>query len=143
MMEKRKNQALTRGEEEIMQLLWKLGEGNVNDLLAAMNEPKPKYTTVATFLKILEEKRFVARKPNGRGYSYYPIVEKSAYAQRVMTSVLGSYFDGSLVQLVSFFSKRESIPMHEMEEIAEIIRTAKDEQRAEPQDESRDGQQAE
>lgn len=127
MMEKTKKQALTRGEEEIMQLLWRLGEANVNDLLAEMSEPKPKYTTVATFLKILEDKAFVARKPNGRGYSYYPLVEKETYAQQVMTSVLGSYFDGSLVQLVSFFSKRESIPAKEMEEIAEIIRAAKNE----------------
>ncbi len=129
MMAKRKNEALTRGEEEIMQLLWKLGEANVNDLLAEMTEPKPKYTTVATFLKILEDKQYVARKPNGRGYSYYPLVEKSDYADRLMTSVLGNYFDGSLVQLVSFFSKRESIPLDEMNEIEAIIRAARAEEK--------------
>lgn len=128
-MAKRKNEALTRGEEEIMQLLWKLGEANVNDLLAEMTEPKPKYTTVATFLKILEDKQYVARKPNGRGYSYYPLVEKSDYADRLMTSVLGNYFDGSLVQLVSFFSKRESIPLDEMNEIEAIIRAARAEEK--------------
>lgn len=128
MMAKRKSEALTRGEEEIMQLLWRLGEGNVNDLLAGMPEPKPKYTTVATFLKILEEKAYVARKPNGRGYSYYPLVEKADYADRLMTSVLGNYFDGSLVQLVSFFSRREAIPRREMEEIEAILRTARDEE---------------
>lgn len=129
MMAKRKNEALTRGEEEIMQLLWKLGEANVNDLLAEMTDPKPKYTTVATFLKILEDKQYVARKPNGRGYSYYPLVEKSDYADRLMTSVLGNYFDGSLVQLVSFFSKRESIPLDEMNEIEAIIRAARAEEK--------------
>lgn len=128
-MANRKSEALTRGEEEIMQLLWRLGEGNVNDLLAEMDEPKPKYTTVATFLKILEDKHYVARKPNGRGYSYYPLIEKSDYAGRLMTSVLGNYFDGSLVQLVSFFSKRESIPQDEMAEIEAILRQACSEER--------------
>lgn len=111
-----------------MQLLWRLGEGNVNDLLAEMSEPKPKYTTVATFLKILEDKHYVARKPNGRGYSYCPLIEKSDYAGRLMTSVLGNYFDGSLVQLVSFFSKRESIPQGEMAEIEAILRQARSEE---------------
>ena len=44
---------LTDGEERIMQMLWSLGEGTVNDILAVIPEPKPKYTTVATFIKIL------------------------------------------------------------------------------------------
>ena len=47
---------LTRGEEEVMQILWQLGAGSINDLIAAMQEPKPKYTTIATFVKILETK---------------------------------------------------------------------------------------
>ena len=53
---------LTRGEEEIMQILWRLGDAVVNDIIARTDEPHPKYTTVATFLKILE-----LRQPQGRG----------------------------------------------------------------------------
>ena len=49
---------LTRGEEEIMQILWRLGDAVVNDIIARTDEPHPKYTTVATFLKILENKGF-------------------------------------------------------------------------------------
>lgn len=124
-MEKVKNSDLTRGEEEVMQLVWQLGEANVNELLEVMPTPKPKYTTVATFLKLLEEKGFVARRPNGRGYSYYPLIEKQTYARRVMSSMLNGYFGGSLVQLVSFFSNDEQLSLGEMEEIAEIIREAK------------------
>ena len=124
-MDKNQINELTRGEEEIMQLLWRLGAANVNELLAEMEEPKPKYTTVATFLKILEEKQFVARRAEGRSFSYYPIVEKEQYASRVMSSMLNGYFGGSLVQLVSFFSQQEQIPMHEMEQIAELIQQAK------------------
>ena len=53
---------LTRGEEEVMQILWQLGAGSINDLIAAMQEPKPKYTTIATFVKILENKRSEERR---------------------------------------------------------------------------------
>ena len=40
-----------------MQILWRLGDAVVNDIIARTDEPHPKYTTVATFLKILENKR--------------------------------------------------------------------------------------
>lgn len=124
-MEKEKRNDLTRGEEEVMQLVWRLGEANINELLDVMPDPKPKYTTVATFIKLLEEKGFVTRRPNRRGFSYYPLVEKQEYARRVMSTMLNGYFDGSLVQLVSFFSNDERVSLGEMEEIAAIISEAK------------------
>ena len=65
---------LTRGEEEVMQILWQLGAGSINDLIAAMQEPKPKYTTIATFVKILENKGYVGRTERGKSYEYYPLV---------------------------------------------------------------------
>mgnify|MGYP001111975229 CR=1 FL=1 len=46
-----KQPELTRGEEEIMQILWRLGDAVVNEIIAQTKEPRPKYTTVATFLK--------------------------------------------------------------------------------------------
>ena len=61
---------LTRGEEEVMQILWQLGAGSINDLIAAMQEPKPKYTTIATFVKILENKGYVGRTERGKSYEY-------------------------------------------------------------------------
>ena len=65
-------------------------------------EPRPKYTTVATFLKILENKGFVGHTPEGKSHRYYPLVGREQYARGVMSSVLTSYFDGSLARMVSF-----------------------------------------
>ena len=64
-MEK-KSTELTRGEEEIMQILWRLGDAVVNEIIAQTEEPRPKYTTVATFLKILENKGFVGHTPKAK-----------------------------------------------------------------------------
>ena len=116
---------LTRGEEEIMQILWRLGDAVVNEIIAQTKEPRPKYTTVATFLKILENKGFVNHTPEGKSHRYYPDVSREEYARGVMSSVLSSYFDGSLAQLVSFFSRHENISAREMDEILEIMRNAK------------------
>lgn len=116
---------LTRSEEEIMQILWQLGDAVVNDIIARTEEPHPKYTTVATFLKILENKGYVGHTSEGKSHRYYPLIGKEEYARGVMSSMLTSYFDGSLAQMVSFFSRHEEIPAKEMDAILEIMRKSK------------------
>ena len=69
---------LTKAEEQMMQYLWKLGEGTVQEVMASMEEKKrPSRTTVSTVIRLLEEKGLVGHKPtNGRGYIYYPLLKK-------------------------------------------------------------------
>ena len=50
---------LTKLEEEIMQVIWKIEKGFSNDIMAAIPEPKPAYNTVLTIVRILEKKGFV------------------------------------------------------------------------------------
>ena len=116
---------LTRGEEEIMQILWRLGDAVVNEIIAQTEEPHPKYTTVATFLKILENKGFVSHTAEGKSHRYFPLIGREEYARGVMSSMLSSYFDGSLAQMVSFFSRHEDISVTEMEEILQIMQNAR------------------
>lgn len=123
----RNAQMLTKGEEEVMQILWRLENATVNEIIAEMSEPKPKYTTVATFIKILENKGFIAHEPAGRGFSYRPLLSKNDYAGNVASSLLCDYFDGSLAQMVSFFSRRENISVREMDEIMELVQKLKNE----------------
>lgn len=118
-------QELTRGEEEVMQILWEIESGSVNDIIARMKEPKPKYTTVATFVKILENKGFVGHEAKGKSFIYFPQVAREEYAKRHVTSMLSTYFGGSISQLVSFFSQHEDISSQEMTEILEIMERVK------------------
>lgn len=117
---------LTRGEEEIMQILWSLETATVSEIIRETTEPRPAYTTVATFLKILENKGFVGHTPEGKSHRYHPLVPREEYARGVMSSVISSYFDGSLAQLVSFFSQHEKIDLQETERILEIMRKARE-----------------
>lgn len=116
---------LTRGEEEVMQILWEIEAGGINEIIARMREPKPKYTTIATFVKILENKGFVGHEAAGKGFRYFPLVQREQYAGRRVRSMLTNYFGGSLSQLVSFFSQHEEISHDEMTEILEIMQKAK------------------
>ena len=121
-------QMLTKGEEEVMQILWSLEKATVSEIIERMHEPKPKYTTVATFIKILENKGFIDHEPAGRGFRYYPVLAKEEYAGNVMNSVISNYFNGSLSQMVSFFSQTENISVGEMDEILELVSKLKKEE---------------
>ncbi len=122
---KRRKQDLTRGEEEVMQVLWELGKGTVNDIIGRMPDPKPKYTTVATFIRILENKEFVRHETVGKGFVYHPAVAKEEYARTVVGNMLASYFDGSMSNMVSFFSRQEDISARELDEIMDIVEKAR------------------
>ena len=120
-----KKQTLTRGEEEIMQILWQLQSAVVSEIIACTSEPHPKYTTVATFLKILENKGFVGHTTEGKSHRYYPILAKEEYAQTVVASVLSNYFGGSLSQMVSFFSERENLSVDELDQLLALLQKNK------------------
>ena len=65
------------------------------------------------------------KRGGGKSYEYRPIVPKEEYAHSVMSGLLSSYFDGSLAQMVSFFSRREDLSIQEAEQILDIIRETK------------------
>ncbi|MFO7939420.1 MAG: BlaI/MecI/CopY family transcriptional regulator, partial [Bacteroidales bacterium] len=65
---------LTKAEQQIMEYLWQIGEGFVNDILARFPEPKPAYNTVSTIVRILEKKQVVGHKTLGKSHQYYPLV---------------------------------------------------------------------
>ena len=124
----RNAQMLTKGEEEVMQILWRLGKATVGEIIGQMKEPKPKYTTVATFIKILENKGAVGHESAGRGFLYFPLLERDDYAGSVVNNVLADYFGGSLSQMVSFFSQKENLSVSEMDEILDIVKKIRNEE---------------
>lgn len=117
-----RRQELTRAELEIMQILWSLGKGFVNDVLAVMPEPKPAYNTVSTIIRILEKKGFVAHNSYGKSHEYYPLVDKDSYTGCFMNSVLNNFFDGSASRMVSFLSSNKSISLEEADEIMKMLK---------------------
>ena len=108
---------LTKAEEEIMQILWDLKEANVAAVIGEMPEPKPAYNTVSTIIRILENKNFVDHKKKGKGYIYFPVVEKDFYSNQSMNKLINNYFNGSFKSMVSFFMKKNEMDIKELETI--------------------------
>lgn len=112
---------LTKAEEEIMQILWQLKEANVAAIIDEMHEPKPAYNTVSTIVRILESKDFVDHKKKGKGYIYFPLVDKETYSNQSMNKLVDNYFNGSFKSMVSFFVKKNDLNSKELEAILKEI----------------------
>lgn len=115
---------LTKAEEQLMQYLWKLGEGTVQEVIALMDEGKrPSRTTVSTIIRLLEEKGVVGHKPSqGRGYIYYPLLKKEEYSHKHLKDFISRYFNNSFSSLVSFFVKENNLSIQELDEMLEEIK---------------------
>lgn len=108
---------LTKAEEQIMQVLWNLKEASVKEVIAKLPDPKPAYNTVSTIVRILETKNFVSHKPKGRGFVYFPVIEKSSYSNQSLQKLVNGYFGGSFENMVSFFVKKNQVDVSELEDI--------------------------
>jgi predicted transcriptional regulator len=114
---------LTKAEMQVMNILWAMPEGgSVYDMLERYDEPKPAYTTVATFLKILQNKGFVkAEKLQGRQQRFVPLVTKEEYTSQVLGEVKDNFFDGSGLSFVKFFMKEERMTAAELKELIDLV----------------------
>ena len=108
-----------------MQVLWRLKEASVKEVIAKLPEPKPAYNTVSTIIRILESKEFVGHKAKGRGYVYFPIIEKDSYSNQSIHKLMNGYFNGSFQSLVSFFVKENNMDMQELEQILKEVNKKK------------------
>lgn len=112
---------LTKAEEEVMQVLWQLEKSNVAAVIEELPEPKPAYNTVSTIIRILEDKGFVSHEKLGRGYLYFPLVQKADYSNQSINKLVDGYFQGSFKSMVSFFMKKNDMSLTELEAILKDI----------------------
>lgn len=112
---------LTKAEEQIMQVLWRLEKAFVKDVIERLPDPKPAYNTVSTIVRILEKKGFVAHNAYGKTHEYFPVVSRDDYKKRFLKSFIKRYFGNSFQEMVSFFASDRDISLGEMEEIRELL----------------------
>jgi predicted transcriptional regulator len=113
---------LTKAEEQIMQVLWKLEKAFLREIVDAMPNPKPHQNTVATLLKILVEKEVVGINAISRHHLYYPLISKDEYSKRSMKQLVKGYFEGSFSNVVSFLVKENNISVEELESLLAQIK---------------------
>lgn len=117
---------LAKREEQIMQAFWKLEKAFVKEIIELLPDPKPHYNSVATMVRILENKGFLSHVEYGKTYQYYPIIPENDYKNSLMNSVVGKYFDNSYSNMVAYFAKNEKISEADLTHIIELIKKGKE-----------------
>jgi predicted transcriptional regulator len=116
---------LTKAEEQVMQVLWKLGKGFLKEIIEATPDPKPHSNTIATILKILIDKGFVEFTVQGRNNLYQPKISKQEYGKKTINQLIKGYFEGSPAKLVSQFVNDNKLSLQELEELLQQIKSSK------------------
>ena len=122
-MKRKSEYTLTKSEMQVMNALWSAGKAlDVHEVVSRYDEPRPAYTTVSTFLKILTTKGFVDyKKGAGKQYLYFPLVSRAQYTSRVMKEVKDNFFGGSASKFVQFFVENESLSEADIKELLSLI----------------------
>ena len=108
---------LTKAEEEIMLVLWKLKEATIREVINKLDDPKTPYTTVSTVVRVLEKKEIVGHRAVGTTYLYHPMVEKKDYLKGYLSGIVSNYFDGSFSSLAAFFAKENDLSLGELQSL--------------------------
>jgi BlaI family transcriptional regulator, penicillinase repressor len=116
---------LTRAEDQVMQILWKLEKCFVKDIIEQMPDPKPAYNTVSTIVRILETKGFVNHKAYGKTHEYFPVISKEKYTKFYLNNLLKGYFNGSFQNLVSFFARENKMDIRDLEKLLNELKNNK------------------
>ncbi|MCU4162652.1 BlaI/MecI/CopY family transcriptional regulator [Carboxylicivirga caseinilyticus] len=113
---------LTKAEEQMMHRIWQLGRTTVKAIVEKMPDPKPAVNTVSTIVRSLADKEYLGFEQVGRGYEYFPIVEKAEYRKQFMSRMMSTYFQDSFKDLVSFFAKENKIKPEELDELIQEVK---------------------
>jgi BlaI family penicillinase repressor len=116
---------LAKREEQIMNVFWQLEKAFIKEVIPEMPDPKPHYNTVATMVKILEDKGFLAHESVGNIFQYYPVISKEDYQKDAMQDIVSQYFNNSYPSMLAFFAKQQKISDAELKEIVALIKNNK------------------
>src|SRR5258708_5639632 len=120
---------LTKAEDQVMQILWKLKKAFVNNIIDQLPMPKPAHNTVSTIVRILETKGFVDHKAYGKTHEYFPLIAKEKYTRFYLNNMMKGHFEGSLHNLVSFFANENNLSVNEINELVKHLNELKKEKK--------------
>lgn len=119
------DKVLTKTEFTVMSILWDINHSACgHDILERYPEPKPTYTTIATYMKILYEKGYVdyfKKDGGGKTQWYVAKVTRQEYTRQTMQDVKDSFFDGSLKSMLNFFVREEKLTVDDIRDLLDSL----------------------
>ena len=112
---------LTAKEEELMRKLWTKDEMTAREVLEMYPEPRPHFNTVATVLRVLEQKGWVKHRPIGNTHLYRAAFSEDEMGRKSLKNIVSKFFNGSMAGMISSLMKNENLSKEEIEELYDIV----------------------
>jgi predicted transcriptional regulator len=119
-----RTEPLTDLQLALMKALWKVGEGSVGDIHAAMNDEGRELapTTVATLLQRLSKQGWVTHKKAGRQFVYRAKVREQDAAKGALQRLLSAFFGGKVSALTAQLLESEQLSPSELAALRDLIK---------------------
>src|ERR1700716_1011655 len=111
---------LTDAELRVMRVVWERGEVTIGDVCEALDPPAAR-ATVQTMLRILERKRYVRHRADGRTFVYRALVDDDAASQRAVDHLVERFFDRSEGALVMRLLDRRGVDATTLERVRVLL----------------------
>jgi BlaI family transcriptional regulator, penicillinase repressor len=122
------NATPTERELEALKVLWDRREATVRDIADALNAAAVEtgadelaYTTVLSLLQVMEQKRLVDHRRDGKAYVYFPLVERQSTFRQLAGNFLNKVFDGALGEYLVHAIESKRLSEAELAELEAML----------------------
>ncbi|PYV59117.1 MAG: MarR family transcriptional regulator [Acidobacteria bacterium] len=121
-MPPKQSPTLTEAELRIMNVLWPLGSGTVQQVLESLpGKPELAYNSVLTTIRILEKKGYIKHVKYGRAHVYVPVVARQDASRSEIRHLVGRFFKNSHEQLVLNILEDRGLDPKELKRLREML----------------------
>ncbi len=130
MAENKDSSQLGRREREILDIVFRLEEASVGNVMAQMANP-PAYDSVRTMLRLLERKGLVRHRQDGTKYVYRPTQSRSTASKSALSHLMATFFENSVADTMAaaLDLKSDDLSDEELAKLQTLIDTARREGR--------------
>ena len=120
-MKAQETKELTPAEEQVMQAIWSIKQGFANEIVSAIEPPKPAYNTILTVVRILEKKGYVGHTTFNKSNRYYPLISREDYSSQMLGRMAKNYFGSSFRNMVSFLVDKKAVSLEDLEALTKEL----------------------
>ena len=114
---------LTAAEWQVMECLWDFSPATGREICEDMEEEMGwNRSTTLTLLRRLEAKGAVKCGNEGGKKTFLPAIRREDAYYKETRSLLSRAYEGSVSMMLSAFTKKQSLPQEEIDELYELLR---------------------
>jgi BlaI family penicillinase repressor len=120
----------TDRELEALKVLWEREQATVREIADAMNAARTgddelAYTTVLSLLQVMEQKRLVGHRREGKAYVYLPKVERQSTFRQLAGGFLDKVFDGAVDEYLVHALESKKLSATELDQLEAMLAAAR------------------